>query len=269
MISERRSLEFFSADDLDALRGPYFPPFSISLPLFANTNNSEKWDPRSNRSVDPAPIFAVFTSLKVRPGFVVRVYQSAHSEGLKGMFWTMPREYEKVSRDATEVNGEYRNFSPEFKRLSRFNYTSILPPPHALDDFMEAIEGDDSNWSYISASIFAREMKEMGAFDHGLDWSMHSIFDEAPKTDFSELPDGSAEYFLSKGIQRWTWLEPEPDEWRPCVNAQDDVITVTFYTYCSLGKESIYRHTDTFQHGNYALKSEKTTIAEGIWEMRI
>jgi hypothetical protein len=36
-----------------------------------------------------------------------------------------------------------------------------------LDDFMDAIEGDGSAWSYLSASLFAREAAELGALWHG------------------------------------------------------------------------------------------------------
>ena len=40
---------------------------------------------------------------------------------------------------------------------------------------MQAIEGDGSPWSYLSASILSREAAEFGAMWHGCDWSDQTI----------------------------------------------------------------------------------------------
>jgi len=53
-------------------------------------------------------------------------------------------------------------------KLGGVGALSAPPRPHgALDDFMDAIEGDGSAWSYLSASLFAREAAELGALWHG------------------------------------------------------------------------------------------------------
>ena len=44
-------------------------------------------------------------------------------------------------------------------------------PWDALDDVMQAIEGDDSPASYFAASLLRRELREFGARWHGLDWA--------------------------------------------------------------------------------------------------
>ena len=59
----------------------------------------------------------------------------------------------------------------------------ILEPPKpsdALDEFMEAIDGDGKPWSYLCASLLARELAEFGAMWHGCGWSEHAILGENP-----------------------------------------------------------------------------------------
>ncbi|MBO8128637.1 MAG: hypothetical protein H0Z39_05490 [Peptococcaceae bacterium] len=88
---------------------------------------------------------------------------------------------------------------------------------------MEAIEGDDSLWSYLHASIFARELTEFGAMWHGCNWSTHEILDDNP----SEFP-----YSINYSTdENWDWLEPKLLEWKLQVSIKDGIISVTFFTY--------------------------------------
>ena len=46
---------------------------------------------------------------------------------------------------------------------------------------MQAIEGDGSPWSYLSASILSREAVEFGAVWHGCVWSDQTILSKPPR----------------------------------------------------------------------------------------
>ena len=47
---------------------------------------------------------------------------------------------------------------------------------------MLAIEGDDTPWSYLSASLLGRQFKAFGAMWHGESWGTHEILGENPVT---------------------------------------------------------------------------------------
>lgn len=46
---------------------------------------------------------------------------------------------------------------------------------------MQAIDGDGSSWSYLSASILSREAEEFGAMWHGCVWSDQKILSKLPR----------------------------------------------------------------------------------------
>ena len=125
-------------------------------------------------------------------------------------------------------------------------------PPEALDDVMEAIEGDNSELSYISASIFAREISELGAIWHGCSWTSHEIIDK----------NYSSDEFSMDEIDDWDWSEDKPKDWRPSVVRTEDKFIVNFYTYTGLLPEGIVRHTDIFAANSYRFTSDSKMIAE-------
>ncbi|GAB4266207.1 hypothetical protein [Thermincola ferriacetica] len=182
----------------------------------------------SKSAVDPMRLLAVFSSLRMKDGYVLRAYQFREGGNGNGFVWAMP---EKAPFPEPE----------ECERV-RGHFLEPPKPPGALDNFMEAIEGDGTPWSYLSASLFAREAREFGARWHGLSWSTHTILGSDPQ---------------------YPWLEVHPEEWRPVVIEEKGSVTVSFYTYSGLETEAVYRHTDRYRAGNYAFKSEKTIIGKG------
>jgi hypothetical protein len=62
---------------------------------------------------------------------------------------------------------------------------------------------------------------------------------------------------------RWTWLAREPQQWSPHVRTTMDRVQVFFCSYCGLGKQTIYRQTDTYRRGAYRFTTERTAIVEG------
>ena len=80
-------------------------------------------------------------------------------------------------------------------------------PSEALDDVMEAIEGDGTPWSYLAASLLRRELSDFGAAWHGVHWSLHFVLDEDPwMADPPKPDDPPLDRPTTKAVE-WTWLE--------------------------------------------------------------
>ena len=139
----------------------------------------------------------------------------------------------------------------------------VPKPPTALDSIMGQIEGDNSAWSYMEASLLSRECWEFGSMWHGTNWRTHRILDSSP---WKAGIHGSDDDPMSKPKtteQDWKWLEPKPKHWRPKVTIEKDRVTVTFYTYSGYQNETIYRHTDTYKPGSYRYESDRRVIGTG------
>jgi hypothetical protein len=189
-------------------------------------------------------VLAVFRPLRIKRGFILRAYQDYDDGDGRGIVWALPT-------------------GSTFPEPSQCPPHSDWPKPlDALDDVMEAIEGDGTPWSYLCASVFWSEIREFGAMWHGRKWSTHTILDKNPmksrrarrECDF-DLPSGKPE--------EWTWVAPEPDDWKPQVVEDGDAITVTFFTYSGLRHETIFRHEDKFRRGSYCFATQRSDVAKG------
>jgi hypothetical protein len=118
--------------------------------------------------LDPTTVLAPFTSLWLRPGYVLRAYQFKEGGNGNAVVWAVP------------VDAEF----PDPKLCPRLRGVFLEPPkpPGALDDTMAAFEGDGTPWSYLCASLLARELGEFGAMWHGYEWSTHDILEAKPST---------------------------------------------------------------------------------------
>lgn len=88
---------------------------------------------RSNYNWSVSPInvmevLAVFTSLRIRDGYTLKMYQYSGGGGGNGFVYAIPAE------------GEF----PEPTRLD-YRLSNPPKPPHCLDHYMEAIEGDGTS----------------------------------------------------------------------------------------------------------------------------
>jgi hypothetical protein len=210
-------------------------------------NEPDGW---SISSVDPMNLLGVFTALRMKPGFVLRAYQFRESGNGNGFVWAMPA-------DAP---------FPEPSHCPRLTDRFLEPPkpPLSLDNLMDVVEGDGTPWSYLSSSLFERQAQEFGAMWHGCSWSTYTILGADP------WPTGRTSKRRSGGMDGpsndpdgWTWNESKPSEWRPSFEQVNDQITIRFLTYSGLGREAIYRNSDSFREGCYRFESEGVVIAEG------
>jgi hypothetical protein len=196
--------------------------------------------------VDPMGVLAVFSTLRIKPGFTLRAYQFIDGGNGNGVVWAMPSNAPFPPPDACpRVEGAF------------------LRPPKpadALDDAMQAISGDGSPFSYLSASVLARELGEFGAQWHGISWGRQRIIDRTPPNRLSGStmwPEPGA------SGSRWTWREPVSREWRPQIDHTGDGVTVRFHVFDDVGIESISRVTDSFRAGSYAFTTESQELAVG------
>lgn len=130
----------------------------------------EQWPERdgwTKSAVNPNTLLRCFPALRLKNGFVLRayVYRDGSGNG-NGVVWAMPAN----------------TCFPEPERCPRVEDAWLAPPkpPGALENYMAAVEGDGAPWSYLSASILARELREFGALWHGCSWSTHAILGSDP-----------------------------------------------------------------------------------------
>lgn len=229
------STTLFSAQEIMKLRNP------VKFPI----NCPHGW---SKSKVNPKKVLKNFSKLRIKKGFVLRSYHFQEKSNGNSIVWAMPKQSPFPSPDS----------------CPKLTDTFLHPPkpPLALDDLMEAIESDGSPWSYLSASIFKREISEFGAFWHGHNWDTHNIIDTQPLFDINQIQEKD-EINSAKKVDKWEWLEAKPEQWMPSVSINNEQAIVTFFTYSELGTKAIYIHTDTYNLGKYSCKTEKIMIAKG------
>ena len=202
----------------------------------------------SKSAVDPTKVLTLYPALRLREGFTLRGYQFKSEGNGNGYVWAMP------------VDADY----PEPKDCPRLesNLFNAPKPYDALDDVMEAIEGNDSAEAYLQASLLRRELKDFGAMWHGVTWGTHHVVDVNP---LLQVADENADPMRQpmSNPRDWTWLEAKPTDWVPRVALEPTRAVVTFYTYSGYEKEAIYRHVDVYRRGNYRARVEVGKVAEG------
>ena len=191
----------------------------------------------SKSNLDLKKVLDAFPSLKIKDGFVLRAYQYISGRNGNGVVWAMPKD------------SPFPEPSECLQIKDSFEYPH---PEEAREDIMEVIVGDGSDISYMSASLFAREIAEMGAIWHGCSWTSHTIIDDKSSSD----------EFTMEEIGDWNWSEEKPQEWRPSVLKTPKKIIVNFYTYTGLMPAGIVCHTDTFPSASYCSTSDSKMIAE-------
>jgi hypothetical protein len=198
--------------------------------------------------IDPGKILEIFGSLRLKTGFALRAYVFKYSGGDGyGVVYALP-EGEDLPDPGRRPNLLQRFWGPS-------------KPPTALGRFMEAIEGDGTPFSYLSASIFAREMLEFGAMWHLLFWSTETVLGADP---WIESPPGDGFLHFSPS-DSWSLNAPRPDpeDWAPRVEFADDSVIVTFITYSGHIEQKIVRITDRFSVGSCLFKTHTTRLATG------
>jgi hypothetical protein len=203
----------------------------------------------SKSRVDPGQLVEIFKPLRLRTGYVLRAYVFREEGNGNGVVWALPADAEFPAPQDCPTLESHMLKAPK--------------PSDALDDAMEAIEGDGSAWSYMAASLLRRELLEFGALWHGCRWNTHFVLGEDPwKAGPPKEGDSPMEHPTSS-VEQWKWLETRPTDWRPQVRMEGDRVSVVFYTYSGLSQEGVFRHTDTYRVGKYRPRTQEKRIGEG------
>lgn len=203
-------------------------------------------DGLSVSTVDPANSVAAFPPLHIRHGFTLRGYEDRwDSNGVGFVRAFLPGQPAPLPGAVLPASAR--------RQVSRAGLEN---------NPMRAITGDGSAWSYLCASILAREFEEFGARWHGQRWATHTLLTRNPWDELPEDTNRSVGAFRTSRDE-WQWDQDIPTDWRPKVQIGKEMIEVIFYTYSPLGQERVYRHKDTYQRGDYCAKSERAAIARG------
>lgn len=217
------------------------------------TTLAERLSPEEGWIVDTATaakVVSLFPRLAVRPGLSLVTVAARAGIGGNGWTFAIPDGFEVPSPEDLERAAV---FPPE-------------PPRGAFAHVMDAIDGDGRLRSYIQASILRRELGELGAWWHGLEWSTHTLLDNGATPEAPDAcSDSDDDWGPLPADPEWRWEAPPPDDWRPTIeHAGPDTVAVMFFTISALGSVRITRHVDVYESGSLRLRStEPTTIAEG------
>ncbi len=200
----------------------------------------------SESTTSPMMLVDAFPKLHVREGYALRACQFRSGYNGNAIVYALPESILLPDPDTCE------------RREDVFLEPPIVPG--ALDDYMQAIDGDGSLRSYLEASILARELAEFGAIWHGISWGEHIVFDADPfQMDKKNFFFG----YDPEMIEAWHWEKEKPDDWRPNVSRKGGTITVTFCSFTDVMPMRIVRHVDRYKAGKYAFKHKETVLAYG------
>lgn len=204
-----------------------------AVPAIFENGNLEGWflSPR-----DPMDLLDVFPTLHLKSGFVLKAVQYVSCDNGNGAILALT-DNTTFPDSAKDSNQLHPTSEEEIKKAI------------AVDSLMDVIDGDRSPFSYLSASLFAREAGEFGAIWHGCWWTDQKILFKNPVT--------------KEETEFWSWQSDPPEDWRPSVTVLSNQISVVFYTFNPVGLERIIRYEDVYPPDGYTFKNHHTIIAEG------
>ncbi|AGK61587.1 hypothetical protein Asulf_01611 [Archaeoglobus sulfaticallidus PM70-1] len=174
--------------------------------------------------VSPMDILKLFKGIWIKEGYTLRAYIFRQGLNGNGVVWALPES--------------------EFPDVDECEWLDTLktPKPKNTLPVMEVLEGDCSPESYISSSLFVREMREFGALWHGLSWGLHEIVDEN-----------------SIDVDDYEWLV-DVEDLKPKV-IFGETVKVEFFTLVGVVRWRIFRHLDLYS--GYRFKTETEIVAVG------
>lgn len=197
---------------------------------------------------DPNDLLGAFKALRLKAGFAVHAYEFRAGGNGNGIVWAVPADAPLLAPEDC----------PQLEDV----FLGPPKPPGAVP-LMEAIEGDGSPWSYLSASILGREAAEFGARWHGCVWSDQKIIGKPPRgakgREESRAPDHRSDALIGD----WMWEGPVPEVWEPSYSEDGTTKRVVLHIRNPVGVNTIYRATDTYASGSYVSQTDTTVLCTG------
>lgn len=212
---------------------------------------------------DPNQLINVFPCLHIKEGYHLGSYQGMdrHGNGYARVL-ALP-ENKRLSKWPPQkaLNASFsseRNTKRKKKVIESvigIFFPSFRSFPKWSDrDIENYIEGDGSPLSYFQASIYFRELYELGSIWHNVYWGHHKLVTSPSDLLYEDFPLQETEPIV------WTWKEPEPKEWCPIVwKDEDKRWNVKFYTIDRMNADLVL-HKDKFIQG-YDFKTYSKSIA--------
>ena len=196
--------------------------------------------------VSPQRVLEVFGTLRIKPQFALQAYCYRSGHDGNGVVYAMPAQTPPLPPAQCQDVGDYF-FMPR--------------PPEALEHVMDAIEGDGSPLSYMSASLLYRELCEFGALWHGVTWGACQLLGRAPaQAGYNRSRQRAVSNAQSS---QWTWRHRDREKFPPRVTHTEHGVEVRLHVFNPIGVERIYRETDVFPFGRYTFTTTTLDLAEG------
>ncbi|MGE0494253.1 MAG: hypothetical protein AB7S38_33890 [Vulcanimicrobiota bacterium] len=205
---------------------------------------AEHW---SERFLDGQRYVACFAPLELGADYAYRFFRKSWGAGANGRVFCVP-----TRARLAPVCGE-----PSFETV-----------PEACHP-LERVSGDGQPGSYFLASMLMRELRDAGAFWHGMAFDMGDPL--AVKPDLKPLDTRRQptwwERFRGKkpeeGIYKeWELLAELPSDWRPRVEMGDPVV-VSYYAHKLYYGERILRIRDCYRPSHYVPETSLEELAIG------
>ena len=200
--------------------------------------------------LNPMSLLDYFGSLSLKSGYVLRAYERHCAPNSWGAVWALPST---MPFSDPKPNG---NGMP-------------ARPDSALENTMDAIEGDGSPYSYLCASLLARELEHFGTLSPDSEWLNCFILGSDPWIDSDPWngSSGVAHALAGQGFTRdrrsWSWSGRQPSAWRPAVFMSQRTVTVIFHAFSGVRRQRIITFEDRYLRGSYSFNRQEKPIANG------
>ena len=203
----------------------------------------EEW---SASTCDANQLISVFDMLRIKQGFTLRASECRGGRGGNGIIWVVPADAPQLPPDnGTRIHGSLSN---------------PRKPPGAVP-LMQAIEGDGSPWSFLSASILRREAAEFGALWHGWDWTPQTILSKPSRqVDGSDVLDDEEELNGDAPTGDWTGPGPAPTTWEPTYDERRSTRRIVLPIRNPVGGEEICKATDSCRADSYDCTTKTSVL---------
>lgn len=184
-------------------------------------------------TIDPAEALLKLPGLWIRAGIRLVTYLQQRPDGGLGLTWALPELLSTTEQLEAAIAAS--------------NGTQAPHPQGALPNVVDAIEGDGSLSSFLAASIFLRELKELGRFGKQARWSHHRFVDQVPPQ------------------VNWQWRTQVPKDFAPkVVTLPDGQVLVEFFSCRVIQPIALFRHVDRYGSSSYQSQTADQVIAVAV-----